>query len=97
MNIKRIPKIFRNFYFLFTLGFFFWVLFLDANDLVTQIERTRKQNNLEKERAFFQEKIKEVELEREELMSDNDLLEKFAREKYLMKKPEEDVYVIVRQ
>lgn len=97
MSFKRLPKIFRNFYFLFTVGFLIWMMFLDANDLGTQIQRSRKQSTLEKEKAFYQQKIRQVEKEREELMSNDELLEKFAREKYLMKKPSEDVYVIMSQ
>lgn len=97
MSLKRVPKFFRSFYFLFSLGFLIWMLFLDANDLGTQIERSRKQSSLEKEKEFYQQKIRQVEKEREELMSNDELLEKFAREKYLMKKPGEDVYVIVKQ
>jgi cell division protein DivIC len=41
------------------------------------------------------DKIAEVKSDREELLSDDALLEKFARENYLMKKPTEDIYVIV--
>ena len=73
------------------------MMFLDANDLGTQIERSRKQNTLQKEKEFYQQKINQVEKDREELLSDDELLEKFAREKYLMKKPDEDVYVIMKQ
>ena len=50
---------------------------------------------LEDERAYYLEKIAEVKEEREELFSNPDLLEKFAREQYLMKKPTEDLYIIV--
>ena len=97
MSFKRVPKLFKNFYFLFTMGFLIWMMFLDANDLGTQIERSRKQNTLQKEKEFYQQKINQVEKDREELLSDDELLEKFAREKYLMKKPDEDVYVIMKQ
>ncbi len=97
MSFKRLPKIFKNFYFLFTVGFLIWMMFLDANDLGTQIQRSRRQSVLEKEKEFYQQKIRQVEKEREELLSNDELLEKFSREKYLMKKPGEDVYVIVKQ
>jgi len=97
MSLRKVPKLFKNFYFLFSLGFVIWMLFLDANNLGSQIKRSYKLNSLEKEKAFYQEKIGEVEKDRKELMTDDELLEKFAREKYLMKKPREDVYVIVRQ
>lgn len=97
MSLPKVPKLFRNFYFLFSMGFLIWMLFLDANNLGSQVKRSRKLDALEKEKAFYQEKISEVEEEREELLTNDELLEKFAREKYLMKKPQEDVYVIVKQ
>jgi cell division protein FtsB len=55
---------------------------------------SNKLNALENEKEYYQEKISEVEKDREELMTDKELLEKFAREKYLMKKPTEDVFII---
>ena len=75
--------------------FLIWLTFFDSNDLYTQIKQTAKLNGLENEKEFYQEKIEEVKADREELLSNDELLEKFARENYLMKKPEEDLYVIV--
>ena len=46
------------------------------------------------QRDFYREKTGIVEQERKELLEDNALLEKFAREKYWMKKESEDVYII---
>ena len=75
--------------------FLVWLTFFDSNDLYTQIKQTAKLRSLENEKAFYTEKIEEVKQDREELLSDDELLEKFARENYLMKKPAEDVYVVV--
>ena len=61
----------------------------------TQAHGTCKNTCLEDEKAFYTEKIEEVKEDRAELLSDDELLEKFARENYLMKKPDEDVYVVV--
>lgn len=72
-----------------------WLTFFDSNDLYTQIKQTAKLKSLEDEKAFYTEKIEEVKEDRAELLSDDELLEKFARENYLMKKPDEDVYVVV--
>ena len=55
---------------------------------------TTKIGSLENEKEFYQEKIKEVEKDRAELMTNKELLEKFAREKYLMKKETEDIFII---
>ena len=51
----------------------------------------------ENEKEFYQEKIKEVEKERQQLLTDSEALEKFAREKYLMKKESEDLFVVVEE
>jgi len=71
------------------------MLFIDSNDLYSQFQKRRKLNDLEREKEYYIQKILEVEKDREELMSNDKLIEKFAREKYLMKKESEDLYVIV--
>jgi cell division protein FtsB len=49
---------------------------------------------LESEKEYYEAKILEVEKDRKELMTNKELLEKFAREKYLMKKETEDLFII---
>jgi cell division protein FtsB len=92
--IKRLPPFTRNFYFLTGLFFVVWMLFFDTNDIYTQAKLNGQLNRLEIEKEFYNEKITEVRKDRSELFSDQDLLEKFAREKYLMKKKSEDLYII---
>lgn len=87
----------KNIYFIFTACFILWMVFLDSNDIRTQRKLSRHLEELELEKKFYQKKIEEVKKDRNELMSNDKLLEKFAREKYLMKKPDEDVYVIVKE
>lgn len=94
---KNIPSFLKSFFFIFSLGFLIWMFLLDANDLPSQFRRNSDIRQLEQEKAFFEEEIKRVETEREELLTNDDLLEKFARERYLMKKPSEDVYVLEKQ
>lgn len=93
----RIPTILRNPYLLLSVGFLIWMLFFDVNDLVSQFTLTQKRNELEDQKEYFIEKINEVKKDKAELMSQPYLLEKFAREKYLMKKPNEDVFIVVRE
>lgn len=73
------------------------MLFLDSNNLISRYQLTSKLNSLENEKEYYEEKIEEVEQDRQELFGDDDLVEKFAREKYLMKKPSEDIFVIVEE
>ena len=94
MKLLRYTK---NFYVLVTAFFLVWMFFIDNNDFVTQIGLQREYNRLQGEKEYYEEKIEEVKDEREQLLSNDQLLEKFAREKYLMKKESEDVYVIVEE
>ena len=93
----KLPKFTRNFYILFSLFFVIWMLFVDTNDVFTQFQLNQQRKNLEDEKAYYIEKIQEVKRDREELLGNDKLLEKFAREKYLMKKPSEDLYIVVEE
>lgn len=92
---RRLLRYLRNFYVATGLGLLVWMTFFDANDLPTQIQNRWKLYELDEEARFYQEKIKAVQDERRELLGSDQLREKFAREKYLMKKEGEDVFVIV--
>ena len=97
MILNRIPKPFRNFYFLTAFVFLLWMLTLDSNNLVARYQLSSKLRSLENEKEYYEEKIKEVEKDRNELFGDRESLEKFAREKYLMKKETEDIYIVVEK
>jgi cell division protein DivIC len=90
-------KFLRNYYIVLGAMFVVWLTFFDSNDLYTQYKMAGKLHSLEDERDYYIEKIQEVKEDREELMSNEALLEKFAREKYLMKKPQEDLYIVVEE
>lgn len=94
---KKLPRFTKNFYFIFGMFFLVWMLFVDSNDIYSQYKLKKKLSDLEGEKEYYVEKIEEVEKDRQELLSDEELLEKFAREKYLMKKKEEDLYIIVEE
>ena len=92
--LKRVPPIFRNFYVVTSICFLVWLTFLDSNDLITRFSMNSKLSSLEDEKEYYLKKITEVEKDRKELLTNKELLEKFAREKYLMKKESEDVFII---
>ena len=85
----------RNFYVASGLGLLLWMTFFDANDLPTQIRNWWKLRELDGDAKFYQTKIKDIQTKRQEVLGNDQLHEKFARENYLMKKPGEDVFVIV--
>jgi cell division protein FtsB len=95
--LKKLPKALRNFYILSLIIFFIWMLALDSNNLIARYQLSAKLNSLENEKEYYQEKIEEVKKDRDELFGDQQSIEKFAREKYLMKKEKEDIYVIVEE
>jgi len=95
--MKRIIKLLKNKFFLVTVIFIVWMLFFDKNDLYSQYEQSQQLNKLEQERDFYTKETAQVGKDLDELTSDPKKLEKFAREKYLMKKANEDVFVIVKK
>jgi cell division protein DivIC len=95
--LNKLPKALRNFYVVTGLIFLVWMLFLDSNDFVSRYKLASKLRSLENEKEYYVEKINEVQKDRDELMGNKEMLEKFAREKYLMKKEKEDVFVVVEE
>ena len=77
--------------------FIIWMIFFDSNDLISQYKMNKQLNDLESERDYYEQKIVEVKAEEDALIKDKDKLEKFAREHYLMKKPTEDIYILVEK
>ncbi|MDF2158688.1 septum formation initiator family protein [Algoriphagus sp. CAU 1675] len=95
--MKKLIKLGSNFYALATAFFLFWMIFIDSNNVVNQWQLSQKLGRLEDQKEFYQDRKVKIKEERQELMSNPELLEKFAREKYLMKKQTEDLYVIVKK
>ena len=95
--MKKLLRSVRNFYVATALALLTWMMFFDANDLPSQTRNWLKLRELEAEVTFYQAEIKDVQIERREVLGNDRLREKYARERYLMKKPTEDVFVIVNE
>jgi cell division protein FtsB len=93
--MKRLFDLCKNKFFLVTIGFVAWMLIFDKNDLVSQYKLYRDVKDLQHKHDFFQKQTAQAAQELDELTSNKEKLEKFAREKYFMKKDNEDVFVIV--
>lgn len=91
----RIPASFRNKYLLTILVFLIWILLLDSNNLISRIKDMKELRRLKTDREYYQNKIEEDGRKLRELKTDNNNLEKFAREQYRMKKPDEDLYIVM--
>jgi len=87
----------RNKYVLTISLFAIWILFFDQNNMVDRIKMSLEIRQLEKDREFYQDQIKTDSVRLNELTTDKDNLEKYAREQFLMKKPDEDVFVVINE
>ena len=91
----KIPAFFRNKYVLTILLFLIWILLLDSNNLISRFREMRELKKLGNQMDYYINKIEEESRKLRELKTDNDNLEKFAREQYRMKKPDEDLYIVL--
>jgi cell division protein FtsB len=85
----------RNKYILTLAIFILWMLLFDSSnwlDIIATYKRIRK---FEKEKMYYLEKIEADRNRLEELRTNNENLEKFAREQYLMKRADEEIFVIL--
>jgi len=96
-NTKKILSFLRNKFILTTLIFFVWLLLFDSNNLVDRMKSVINLRQLEKDRDYYISKIRQDSIKLHELRTNNDNLEKFAREQYLMKKDDEDIFVIIEK
>lgn len=92
--VKKLLPLFKNYF--FATGFFLllWMIFFDGNDFISQYRLTKKLNTIKSEKQYYIDQIENVKKEREEIFGTPTLVEKYARERYLMKKPNEDIYII---
>ena len=89
-----IPSFLKDKFFLAAAGFAVWLLFFDRNDILTQMDRVEELKSLQKSKKYYTEQIAQERKISEELQSDPATIEKFAREKYLMKRDNEDLFII---
>lgn len=91
---NRLPSWLKNKYFLALAAFALVMLVLDKNDLFTQLERRRELRQLEKSRAWYSTQLELQRKEYEALKNNPASLEKWAREKNLMKRDDEEIFLI---
>ncbi len=92
---KKILNIILNKYFLTTVAFLVWLFFFDSNNAVLRLKLRNQLNELRREKQFYLDEIQKDSILTEKLLNDTAELERFAREKYLMKKENEDVFLVI--
>ncbi len=93
--LRAIPTWLRNRYGAVALGLLAWVALFDRNDLWTTWKNHRELGRMEDQQEWYAAEIERTKEQLHELSSDTTLLEKFARERYLMKRENEDIFVLV--
>ena len=94
---QKIRDLFKNFYFLFFLSFILWMTIIDSNGFIDRYRLSKKLSELNTQKEFYVKEINKVTLDKEKFESDEELLEKYAREEYLMKKESEDIFYVIKE
>jgi len=92
--LNQLPTPLRNKYFVVLVAFFAWMVFFDKQDIWTQWRLQRMVNRLEEDQTYYSKQVEQAELDREDIESNR---ERLAREQYYMKRPDEDVFIIVEE
>ena len=95
--LDKIPAFLKNKYLITTVVFLVLMIFLDRNNLISQYKLRKELHGLREELRFYREQAAKDSIELNRLLSDSLELEKLGREKYMMKRDSEDIYIIVRR
>lgn len=94
LSNSKVLKVVRNKYFVVTLFFMVWVLFIDTGNLFVWIRDMGTVSAQEQQKQYYKEAILRTDEKLKELESNKDSLEKFAREQYLFHEADEEVFVL---
>ncbi|MEO6812634.1 MAG: septum formation initiator family protein [Ginsengibacter sp.] len=92
--MKKIRFIFTSKYLITGIAFAVWMMFFDRNDFTLQLKRIRELNRLQESEKVMTRQTAETRNELKLLKTNPATLEKYAREKYLMKKDNEDLFIV---
>ena len=90
----KIPAFLRNKFILTIAVFVVWIGFFDQNNLWDRAKLSSRIRQLEKQKHHYEVEIEQNERKLKEIKESPESLEKFAREEYLMKKKNEDIFVV---
>jgi hypothetical protein len=93
--LKIILPYLKNKYFLTFMGFVLWLGFFDRNDFITTWNYRKKLEGLRNEKKYFEEAVKKNTEDLNYLLSDPSNTEKYGRERYYMKRENEEIFVII--
>ena len=94
---NRIPSYIKNKYTLTLFGFFVWMLFFDAHNIISRVQAYMELNDAREKKEYYKAEISQSKRDMQDLLTNQNTLERFAREKYMMKKEDEDLFIIVEK
>ena len=93
----KIWPVLKNKYVIAISVFGIWILFFDQNNLVDRMRMSAEIRQLEADREYYFDQTEKDSTRFHELTTDKENLEKYAREQFLMKKKNEDVFVVIEE
>ena len=78
------------------LVFLVWILFFDQNSGLRQLSLSKELNEAQRQEQYYKDEITNDSLKLHELKTNDESVEKLAREKFFMKKDDEEIFLIVR-
>lgn len=94
-TMKFIRKYILNKYFITIFAFLVWMIFFDSTSFLVINEMNGEINKYEKQLAYYKAEYEKNDQFYKKLMNNKDEKEKFARENYFMKKPNEEIFILV--
>lgn len=91
---EKVLHALKNKFVLTSVIFIVWMLFFDQNNVVERLRAYAEYRQLLSDKDYYQKKIEDDTQKLDELRTNNENLEKFAREQYLMKKDNEDIFIV---
>ena len=88
---------FKNFYAITSIIFLFFILIFDSYNIFKQWQLKNAKTELEKSKAYYMEAVQKIQIQNKRLMNDDEELERIAREKFYMKKDNEEIFVVINR
>jgi cell division protein FtsB len=92
--MKKIFPYLLNRYLLATLAFLIWMLFFDLKDIFSSLDRRTELKKLQEKKAYYTQEIAKAKQQLIDLQGNPAAIEKFARERYMLKRDGEDVFIV---
>ena len=91
---QKLPEPFRNKYLITIIVFLIWIFFIDTFDIITQIKMNNEFKNLKQQQEFYKNEIEKDSTKIYNFNNNPQEQERFARERFLMKKDNEDLFIV---